>query len=457
MLTSVALYTAVLALALPQTPAGKFKEFHLKPFIADDADAVPLALRFSIEGDNLPLQVGRTIPVQITAKELRIDLNATGRFATAVSRRKPAVIAIELTGIGPKTRNGGRRNWLVAADESGYWISPADGLRTKWEMQELEFLDGDTDGAYDGAADWVRFGGGIWHRFIPELPWIASGNSLATLSLRYSNKGVSVHVERLLRDPSVSESQWSALAVCNEFRTRNGLPPMRLNLVLSDGCQKHARYLELNAYDYSKPWDGVGSHDEDPALPGYTKEGQEAARRCSTSSSADPGSAILSQTSTILHRASYLGDPRSGLGVGSGKGGYSVTGGPDAAPTSLSQVVVVPGPGSKDVPLSIRRERPTVEQDPSFYDRERGYPVSVTFGFLQITDYKLRLFDERSAEVLGTVFSPKSPVHSTRPWNAGSCVFVANEPLMSNVVYRVEFTARHDDRLISWHWSFTTR
>lgn len=77
-------------------------------------------------------------------------------------------------------------------------------------------------------------------------------------------------------DTAVSQSLGSAdaIAALNAQRAANGLPAgITENAAWSDGCAKHGHYLELNnGIDFSNP------HDEDPSRPGYTPEGQEAAR-----------------------------------------------------------------------------------------------------------------------------------------------------------------------------------
>lgn len=454
---------ALLALFLPQAPEGKPKPLTLKPFVVDNAEAVPIGLRSPIVGEALPSIVGRQIPVRVSAKDIKLDLDSSGRFSTTIARKKPETISIAVTPATAGDKPGPSRTWLVAADASGFWISPADGLKTAWQKQPLELLDGNADGNFGDANDWIRFGNGSWHRFVPEQPWVFSGEDFGIVSLAKTEQGFTLKVDRLLRDSTISESQWRALTVCNEFRTRNGLPPMRLDPVLSDGCQKHALYLQVNNYDYRKPWDGVGAHDEDPKLPGYTKEGQAAAQACSAGSGGDPASSILVQVSTMLHRASYLGDERAGLGVGSvsagarGTGGHSVVGGPLAASASLDRVIVVPAPGATDVSAIIKREVPGVERDPAFYDRDRGYPISVTFGKLPFSGARIRLFDARGVELPGVCFSRESPIHSTRPTNADSCFFVADKALESKSRFEVEFTGRHQDRDVTWRWSFSTR
>ena len=60
-----------------------------------------------------------------------------------------------------------------------------------------------------------------------------------------------------------------AVALLNEWRGRVGVPPVSHDPAQSAGCQAHAEYVRHN---------GESGHSEDPARPGYTDAGHEAAR-----------------------------------------------------------------------------------------------------------------------------------------------------------------------------------
>src|SRR5262249_16016744 len=62
------------------------------------------------------------------------------------------------------------------------------------------------------------------------------------------------------------------LTKVNAARRTVGLQPAVLDLELSRGCFAHARYLLLNAGHPSTQ--GLGMHNEDAKLPGYTAEGR---------------------------------------------------------------------------------------------------------------------------------------------------------------------------------------
>jgi len=106
--------------------------------------------------------------------------------------------------------------------------------------------------------------------------------------------------------------------------------------------------------------------------------------------------------------------------------------------------------------LTCLIKRPTVEDDPSFYRRARGYPISVTWGSLGVTQSSLQLFDGRGKRVSGRCFTPERAVHSTRLSNGSSAFFLTDQPLQSSTDYTVEFTATERGQPILWRWTFAT-
>lgn len=462
------LFTAVASIATApsadaQVPEGKPKSVSLKAERFDDASLVPLTLRSAVRGDRLPSIVGRDIAVRSSPKQIEVDLDGSGRFASKATPKKSVLLTIVPQRPEGEAQPAAAATWLLAGDAAGYWIAPASLMVGTFQKQRIELLDADQDGRFDGERDWARLGNGPFHRLAATDRWIGSGERCFALAVTKSARGLAASIDALARESAQSDAQWAALTATNAFRLANGLGPMRLNAQLCDGCQKHARYLQLNKYDYTKPWDGVGSHDEDPEKPGFTEEGRNASHACATSGGPDAAAAILRQTATMLHRTSYLGPAGCGLGVGSVQGGsgelqgYSVTGGPKPQPSQLDELVAVPAPGSTGVPLLVGGERPPVERDPAFYDRARGYPISVSFGRTGCAKARIRLFDARGKEVAGTLFSPDSPIHSTRPENGNSAFFVADAPLAGGEKYEAEFACEHPDGAVLWRWSFTTQ
>ena len=167
----------------------------------------------------------------------------------------------------------------------------------------------------------------------------------------------------------------------------------------------------------------------------------------------------------MLHRINFLCAASEGFGVGrveraqeTASVGYSVMWTGWESTTDVGGPIVVPGPGERSVPLICTPEIPPVENPADFYSKPRGYPVSVTFAEIPLTQLSLKLFDDRGeASVRGTCFTPALPIHSTRPQNARSAFFVADEPLRHAHAYVAVFTAKEGDRPIRLVWGFTTQ
>jgi hypothetical protein len=93
----------------------------------------------------------------------------------------------------------------------------------------------------------------------------------------------------------------AGVAQLNALRAGVGLSPVTYDDTLSRGCKKHATYHRLN------PTQRL--HSEDPALAGYTKAGDSAARSSVLAYGADPDAVLGAWTSAPYHRMALL-DPR---------------------------------------------------------------------------------------------------------------------------------------------------
>ena len=93
----------------------------------------------------------------------------------------------------------------------------------------------------------------------------------------------------------------TGVAQLNALRAGVGLSPVTYDDALSRGCKKHATYHRLN------PTQRL--HSEDPALAGYTKAGDSAARSSVLVYGADPSAILGAWTSAPYHRMALL-DPR---------------------------------------------------------------------------------------------------------------------------------------------------
>jgi len=166
----------------------------------------------------------------------------------------------------------------------------------------------------------------------------------------------------------------------------------------------------------------------------------------------------------MLHRVVYIGSSTSPFAVGSvdrsmnsSCAGYSVLWGSAPNPLSVEEIVAHPAPGQRLEFLTGSPERPHVERAPDYYDRPRGYPVSVSFGRLPFSEVDLRVFVDGEREPLpGELFTPERPIHSTRPSNANTVFFSPKDPLKQSTTYRAEFQVTHEGELVRRVWFFST-
>src|SRR5262249_28772195 len=113
----------------------------------------------------------------------------------------------------------------------------------------------------------------------------------------------------------------ATLARINAHRRVAGLAPVVLDSGLSAACLAHARYLLLNSNHPSTR--GLGLHEEDPKLPGYTPEGRRSGKVSEVAYGMPPPAAVDELLATFYHRMPFL-EPRLGrVGVGFSRGGQA--------------------------------------------------------------------------------------------------------------------------------------
>lgn len=443
----------LIALALAIVPQSG-KTYALREGELTDPTLVPLALErplaLGLAGALLPAP--RSFEEQ--GRKLRIDTNGDGRMDKTISASKASIVEFDFDGEG--------RSLLLYSKEGDWMASPARLWRVKIGKSSLELLDANMDGEFEGREDWLRWKGGCFFR--QEVKGLLpTENGLARFELVPKSGRLKLTLESLPRPEWANDLQWEALLAVNELRNASGLGPWTLDMERSIACQKHAEYLYLNNYDYKAPWDGVGSHDEIEGNPGFSKEGREAARNSSTSSSNDPAGTVIRQFQTMLHRTGYLGSSTSPFAVGSvdrsqnTARGYSVLWGSEPTPASIRDVVVHPAPGQVLSELAGRGERPPVEHAPNFYGRTRGYPISVSFGRQPLQNIELLVFAMgEKGPLQGELFTPERPIHSSRPSNAHTAFFSPEGPLKPGKTYRAEFRATDRGSPVQLIWYFNT-
>lgn len=118
------------------------------------------------------------------------------------------------------------------------------------------------------------------------------------------------------RDPKRGAEvvQIALLERVNQVRALAGLDVVTLDDDLSSGCRRHADYVVKNLDDPSVR--GLGIHDEDPKLPGYSKQGQRAGQNGVIAILSDPLDSVDNWMATLYHRIPLLDARLKRIGYG---------------------------------------------------------------------------------------------------------------------------------------------
>jgi len=104
------------------------------------------------------------------------------------------------------------------------------------------------------------------------------------------------------------------LARVNAVRKTAGLQPVRLDASLSEGCQRHAHYLSVNAKLPAAQ--GLAVHRENATLTGATPEGARAAKASVIAVVLDPQTCVDGWMATLYHRIPILTPDLERIGFG---------------------------------------------------------------------------------------------------------------------------------------------
>lgn len=247
-----------------------------------------------------------------------------------------------------------------------------------------------------------------------------------------------------------AESADSMLTDLNAFRVAAGLPAATLDPSLSTGAQKHAAYISRNPDVIAT---GVGAHDEDPALPGFSEEGR-AAGRAATINYVPPSEAVRGWMATLYHRIPLIRAAQLRVGVG-----YATFENGQRHVTVLDVVrgigdpigtgeVVYPADGAKNVPLEFGPEVP----DP-VPQRPAGYPITLSNERGTVTKVVAKL-TKGGVDVPTHLSTPEKP--ATYFDQQGTVCMIPTAPLEPNTSYAAHVSYELDGVAKSRTWGFTT-
>lgn len=242
----------------------------------------------------------------------------------------------------------------------------------------------------------------------------------------------------------------------NAHRKAAGLEVVVVDPALAKGCAAHAAYLVKNVDHPSTQ--GLGLHDEDAKLPGYSKEGERAGKAAVIYLGKEGTDAVEGWMASLLHRIPLMQSRLRKVGYGAAPGGPAkVTVVLDATnglgPGRDAPVVLYPADGQKDVPRRFEAEIP--DPIPESPDKKAGFPVTAMFseGAL-VKDVKASLKDGEGKEVAIWLSSPEKP--AAADYQRNTVGLIAQEPLKPSTTYAVTIAARVTGKPWLRTWSFTT-
>jgi hypothetical protein len=256
-------------------------------------------------------------------------------------------------------------------------------------------------------------------------------------------------------DLGTAQGYVAEASVFTEIRLRAGLRPAVLDPKMCADCDKHCDYLKANGFHVQ---DGGKSptHEEDPAKPGYTAEGDAAGRAsCVFKARNELRRSITSWFSTPFHGCTMLYPDTDRIGVTTKNSVCMLYLG--NVTTGFGEIYVHPPDGAVGIPTALGNG-----DDMEFPNPVPGTQNGLGCGFPITVLLNGRYTDVESAEILdaggkpvkGTWSTPKKPANPSRPENKGCVFFVPSKPLAGNTLHKVTIKFPGGDKPLTW--SFTT-
>jgi len=256
--------------------------------------------------------------------------------------------------------------------------------------------------------------------------------------------------------PLINKSELEAkiLDRINTYRKTLGLNPIkRFDPALSKGCQAHAEYLVKNSNNPSTA--GLGMHNEDAKLPGYSQEGERAGKN-SVIASIEPLEAVDSWMATPFHRRPFLNPDLKQIGLGTALGGKlgRLTVLDASSDAGTEKPIFYPYDKERDVPLAYQPgERPS--PIPEGNDNPAGYPITVSFPSSNIVKNVAAVLKDNSGKECPVWLStPEKPTTTQLQRNTVSVI--AKTPLRGSSLYTITLKADVNGEPWQKKWTFAT-
>lgn len=251
-------------------------------------------------------------------------------------------------------------------------------------------------------------------------------------------------------DPEIKR----ALAMINEARKTAGVEEVQLSAALSAGCQKHARYLVVNAGNPRAQ--GLKVHDEFKDLKEYSEEGAKSAK-VSVIHSMPMSVACEEWLASFYHRVPLFHPSLKEIGAGyfqqAGEWACAIDCLSGADGKSPKEMVFYPEDQQGNVPLNFGLELPSPL--PAGHKGDAGYPITVSFYQGQkVTNVTLKLTGAKDADVPVYLSTPEAPATSF-PQKNTVCA-IPKQPLAKGTTYKVELSCMLSGKPYSRTWRFTT-
>ncbi len=242
----------------------------------------------------------------------------------------------------------------------------------------------------------------------------------------------------------------------DRYRAAVGLPPVKLDAKLSQGCMQHAEYMRLNKG--SDAIAGLNAHQERPRLPGASAEGAACGKAADLFFDvSDLNVAVDGWMAVLYHRRPILSPALERIGVGYARlpdGSYMaalmfVDGKTGGVPAKWP--IAYPANNQGGIPLEFGGEVP----NPIPGGGRAGYPVTIEFPpFDKVTSVRASLVDAKGRDVAFYLSDPEHPATSFGQY--GIVCLIPKEPLLPNSHYEVRIDAVWKGKPGTWRWSFTT-
>jgi hypothetical protein len=427
---------ATLASAEPRTGTAAIEELTLKASTLMKDEAAFNVLMPLTDGQTLKLPRGQaTVAVKKSQVTFSFKDRKTGRARTIPVRVSKTGSKVGLPGMDAYGKEATLLILLHPRFGIPFVVNPRAGV-AKMGRTRLILVDANLDWrggqAYHDAVIVME---GRKVRVLPMLAQIPIGKRLF-LEVTSADGRVLTWKEP---ETGLTADELDAVLRLNLYRVASGLPEMRLDAARTRACIKHCEYALKNRDEFE--------HRETPGRPGYTTEGDQAARAGCIGYGRTPEIFIEKCVATLYHRFPLLlCDVNS---VGFAWRARFATMNPDVAEHFPEEPLVFPGPGQFDVGL---RHCPDEAGVP--WCSTAGYPITIRSRGIEHAKDVIARLTKGNKEVPCDVSWPGKPAIAEKPRNRTSILVLPRSHLRPFTRYDLEVSWTQPDgsKTLTWHF-----